>query len=656
MRNGFEKVFMGAAGSAGGAGLDVDEVFSTTLYTGNATANTKITTGIDLETEGGLLWTKKRSASADHYLWDSINAFDGATSTTYASKRLKSNEPDPKGTEGDALMSFETDGFIVKTNGAINGNGSDYTSWTFRKTPKFFDVVTYTGSGSAKTVAHSLDSAPGMIIIKNTGVSDPWAVYHRANTAAPQTDYLVLNTTATTVDSAAWWNDTAPTSSVFTVGTDHSVNANGENYVAYLFAHNDGDGGFGPDGDQDIIKCGSYTGNGSSSGLEIDLGFEPQWVLVKGASSGAAYDWFIWDTMRGMDVSRSGPWLRPNLANGEGSNTGLALGVTSTGFNAGNDTNTNGSGETYIYMAIRRGSLFPPEAATEVFSVYQNQSTATTPFAIHGFAPDFAFYKSAANTEDFWTGARIIQDRSLRLNTDDAEASTGAHDFDYMNGWFTSSNTQTDYHSFAWKRAPSFFDALCYKGTGANRTISHNLNAAPDMIWLKARETVSSNNDWLIYSSAFADPTDTVTALNVVGGESTGSGTIIWNDTAPTDSVFSLGNYNGINQSGKDYIAFLFATLAGISKVGSVTHSGTTNVDCGFASGSRFVLLKRIDANSDWYVWDSVNGIVSGNDPYIQLNASAAQVTGSDFIDPLNAGFTISDNFTDGDYIFYAIA
>jgi hypothetical protein len=307
-------------------------------------------------------------------------------------------------------------------------------------------------------------------------------------------------------------------------------------------------------------------------------------------------------------------------------------------------------------MAIRRGSLFPPEDATKVFSVYQNQSTATTPFAVHGFAPDFAFYKSAANTEDFWTGARIIQDRSLRLNTDDAEASTGAHDFDYMNGWFTSSNTQTDYHSFAWKRAPSFFDALCYKGTGANRTISHNLNAAPDMIWLKPRETVSSSNDWFVYSSAFSDPSDTTIVLNVVGGESTGSGTILWNDTAPTDSVFSLGNYNGINQSGKDYIAFLFATLDGISKIGSVTHSGTTNVDCGFASGSRFVLLKRIDANGDWFFWDSVRGIVSGNDPYLRFNTGAAQVTNTDFIDPLNAGFTISDNFTDGDYIFYAIA
>ena len=643
MRNGFEKVFMGAAGSAGGAGgLDVDEVFSTQLYSGSS-ANRNIVNGIDLDGEGGMIWTKVRTANFNHVITDTEQGLSPYLVTHATSK------PDNGGS--DTVTSFNSDGYSLGADGQWywNKSGYNYASWTWRKAPKFFDVVTYTGSGSAKTVAHSLDSVPGMIIIKNISIAgDSWAVYHRANTAAPQTDYLVLNTTAATVDSAAWWNDTAPTSSVFTVGTDHAVNANNENYVAYVFAHNDsGDGEFGPDSDQDIIKCGSFTTN-SAGKADVTLNFEPQWVMIKATT--AAGPWRILDSMRGLTVGNNDVEVYANSAEAEAA--GGVLDPSSTGFSP----TGIGASTTYIYMAIRRGSLFPPEAATEVFSVYQNQSTATTPFAIHGFAPDFAFYKSAGTTEDFWTGARLIQEKSLRLNTDDAEGTAVSHDFHYMNGWATTSSTQTDYHSFAWKRAPSFFDALCYKGTGANRTISHNLNAAPDMIWLKARETVSSNNDWLIYSSAFADPTDTVIALNGVGGESTGSGTILWNNTAPTDSVFSLGNYNGINQSGKDYIAFLFATLAGISKVGSVTHSGTTNVDCGFASGSRFVLLKRTDANGDWYVWDSVRGIVSGNDPYLRFNTGAAQVTTTDYIDPLNAGFTISDNFTDGDYIFYAIA
>ena len=220
---------MGAAGS-GGAGLDITDVFSTYLYDGNGSTQT-ITNNIDLANEGGLVWIKQRSSSESHTLVDTVRG---------AKYVIDSSLEDAQILNDDTLTGFNSNGFAIGDDHQTNENNTTYVSWAFRKAPKFFDVVTYTGSGSAKTVAHSLGSAPGMIIIKNTGVADPWAVYHRANTAAPQTDYLVLNESDATVDSAAWWNDTAPTSSVFTVGTDHSVNANGENYVAYLFAHNNG--------------------------------------------------------------------------------------------------------------------------------------------------------------------------------------------------------------------------------------------------------------------------------------------------------------------------------------------------------------------------------------------------------------------------------
>ena len=113
-------------------------------------------------------------------------------------------------------------------------------------------------------------------------------------------------------------------------------------------------------------------------------------------------------------------------------------------------------------------------------------------------------------------------------------------------------------------------------------------------------------------------------------------------------------NFNG---NGITYIMYLFSTLAGVSKVGSVTHSGSsTDVDCGFSAGARFVLIKRIDDTGDWYIWDSVRGIIAGNDPYLFLNTTAATVTNTDLIDPLASGFQISGDFTDGDYVFYAIA
>jgi hypothetical protein len=136
-----------------------------------------------------------------------------------------------------------------------------------------------------------------------------------------------------------------------------------------------------------------------------------------------------------------------------------------------------------------------------------------------------------------------------------------------------------------------------------------------------------------------------------------------WNSTAPTATQFTVATDNAVNGSTKTYIAYLFATLDGISKVG--TYSGTgyaVNVDCGFTAGARFVLIKRTDSNADWYVWDSTRGIVSGNDPYWLLNSSAVQVTNTDYIDPLNAGFTVTSsapaalNTSGGTYLFLAIA
>jgi hypothetical protein len=156
-------------------------------------------------------------------------------------------------------------------------------------------VVTYTGTGANRTVAHNLGSVPGCIIVKRTDTTGDWQVYHRANTASPETDYLVLNSTAATADSNTRWNDTQPTDAVFSLGTEATVNASGGTYVAYLFAHDDG--GFGDDGSENVISCGSFTYN-SSSGNTINLGYEPQWILVKNVTD--VTQWYMQDTMRGM--------------------------------------------------------------------------------------------------------------------------------------------------------------------------------------------------------------------------------------------------------------------------------------------------------------------------------------------------------------------
>ncbi len=263
------------SGAAGGAGLDVDDVFSTYVYAGSSATKT-INNGIDLTGEGGLTWFKCRNVAMLHNLFDTErgNTQRLASSTTSAQSAQAAGR----------YPTYTSTGFTLgaDTGGDINYSGRDYVSWTFRKAPKFFDIVTYTGNGAqGRAISHNLGSAPGFLVVKKTNASGNWPVYHRGMTSALYG--MQLNSTNDQFDADSYWDSTDPTASVFTVGNNADVNASGSEYVAYLFAHNNGDGEYGPDGDQDIIKCGSYTGSGSS-GLDVNFGFEPQFVLIKNIS------------------------------------------------------------------------------------------------------------------------------------------------------------------------------------------------------------------------------------------------------------------------------------------------------------------------------------------------------------------------------------
>jgi len=220
----------------------------------------------------------------------------------------------------------------------------------------------------------------------------------------------------------------------------------------------------------------------------------------------------------------------------------------------------------------------------------------------------------------------------------------------------TSNDTGNTYINYLFDRAPGFMDVVCYTGTGANTTFNHNLGVVPEMIIVKDR---SNARAWAVYSSALGNTK--YLFLNATDAEATASS--VWNNTTPTSSVFTVGTAAFINNSTETYVAYLFATLAGISKVGSYTGTGTTQViNCGFTAGSRFVMIKRTDSTGDWYYWDSARGIVAGNDPYLLMNSAAAEVTSTDYIDTANSGFEISStapaaiNANGGTFIFYAIA
>jgi len=623
-----KKLLQAAAGNAGGAALNVEDVFSTYLYTGNGSTQT-VTNGIDLSGEGGLTWIKSRTNTGFHFLFDTERGAEEALSSELTNAEISRT---------GSLTAFNSNGFSVGSFAASNGSGQDYASWTFLKSKRFFDIQTWTGNGVAgREIPHNLGCAVGAMFIKRTDDDKYWPVYHRSTTA---THFLRLNSTAAAQDSTIPFGDVEPTSTVFTVSGDEVVNTSGGTYVAYLFAHNDGDGDFGPDGDADIIKCGSYTNSGSA--WSVDLGFEPQWLLRK-LTDGTG-SWQLTDNMRGLLADNGSGTAYARLLKAESSNAEnntAGINITSTGIE-GTGAGDNG---TYIYIAIRRGTAVP-ESATEVFAV--DAVNASAPFFTSGFPVDMAFYKSTSGSSGY-VSSRLTGLTEGELDTTAAFGSATGVGYDDMTG-FLASGPGTNYYSYMWKRAPSYMDCVAYFGNStAGRTVSHNLGVAPEMMWVKQRPYTST---WRVYHSALGN----VKALTLNDTSAAYNLTSAWNSTTPTATEFTLGSSNDVNENPLGHIAYLFASLAGISKVGSVTHSGTTNVDCGFTSGARFVLLKRTDATGDWYIWDSTRGIVSGNDPYLLLNTTAAQVTNTDYIDPLSSGFTITSSFTAGDYIFYAIA
>jgi hypothetical protein len=204
------------------------------------------------------------------------------------------------------------------------------------------------------------------------------------------------------------------------------------------------------------------------------------------------------------------------------------------------------------------------------------------------------------------------------------------------------------------KRAPSVFDVVCYSGTGSNTTVTHNLGVVPELIIVKRREAVSA---WEAYCSALANTEYLV--LNTTAAKATGA--TRWNSTTPTSSVFSVGTSTTTNASAGTYVAYLFATLAGVSKVFSYTGNGSSQtINCGFTGGARFVMIKRTDSTGDWYVWDTARGMVSGTDPSLLLNSTAAEVNANS-VYTATTGFQIVStaagiNASGGTYIYLAIA
>ena len=378
----------------------------------------------------------------------------------------------------------------------------------------------------------------------------------------------------------------------------------------------------------------------------------PQWVLIK-RTSGTA-EWQLLDNMRGVVTGGNDRILHPDTNGAEYAQNVIQF--NATGFEpVGGSSNTNVG--DYIYMAIRRGPMKEPSAGTDVFGMVQTNSDSST---TTGFPVNIGFPVDLANvTYTTLAAGYFIMDRLRGLTTNpqpgvgmlttyntNAESNTGElWGADSMTGYRIYGHNYQRI-CYGWRRYPKVFDIAPYTGAGAG-THPHNLTVVPELMIIKC---TSDSNRWIVYSAALGNTQQMHLDENIA--PTAGH----FNNTTPTASVFSVSDNTQSGTSGRTYVNYLFATLAGVSKVGSVVHSGATDVDCGFSGGARFVMVKRTDSTGDWYFWDTVRGIVAGDDPYLTYNNPAVQVYNTDYIDPLAAGFTLTSNFTAGTYLFLAFA
>jgi hypothetical protein len=629
--------------------LAVEDVFSTWLYTGTGAAQT-ITNGINLSGSGGMVWAKARSSAFGHAVFDTVRG-----SSSGNSRRLITNSTAAAQAANEDWLSFNSNGFTANADpggGIITANGTTFASWTFREAPNFFDVVTYTGNGVAgRQIAHNLGSTPGMILFKATSDTGSWLVWHRYD----GTKYLELNST----NAAQTATVSIPTSSVFTIeaAANGNWNTNGTSYVAYLFGQDTSSTG--------LIQCGSLTTDAGSGIGTANLGWEPQWVLLKRTDASA--NWVTFDTMRGWSESNDAR-LFPNTSGAEDASFNLGS-PNATGFTV----QGLGAGATIAYVAIRRGPMRTPTLGTSVFLPLATSLEVDTAITTN-FPVDLMIsgQRNSNNATDNWAFIDRLRGATASNNTSSTpqkrikSTSTNLEDsptYPYAYNWWNTGLVQgyglagASQIYYTLRRAPGFFDEVCYTGTGVATAYNHNLGVVPELIIIKNR---GANGAWLTYCAQLAPPNDKYLLLNLNNAPSTVAGT--WK--TPTSTTFGMDiSFNEINASGNTYVAYLFASCAGVSKVGSYTGTGALQtINCAFTTGARFVLIKRTDSTGDWYVWDSARGISSGTDPYLLLNDVSAEITGTNYVDTDTTGFKVTAaapagiNASGGSYIFLAIA
>jgi hypothetical protein len=591
--------------------------------------------------KGGMFLIKGRSGDYSSFGTRLVDTVRGSAELVTTSSGASSDQA--------GAYTFNSNGFTLPGSGynGVNGTNTNYVSWTFREQPKFFDIVTYIGNGATnRQIPHSLTSIPGFIVAKSASGSGNWWAGHRSLGFT-----RTINFDGSTPDSGISIWDGSPTSTTFTV--QPNINADGVTYVAYLFAHEAG--GFGSTGTDNVISCGSFVGNGTTTA--VNLGFEPQWVMIRASST--TDDWRINDSMRGVATNGVDKNLAVNLTNSEyGSDDRLDF--NATGFTA--KLNNNSNGETYIYMAIRRPMKVPTDA-TSVFSLTARAGNATVTNVPSGFPTDVVFARrrdTLDNANESVFASKLLGTATLSTNTTAAEyaggATSGLNSYTNTGVVIGTNNapiyafnyTALPYLLYQFRRASKFFDEVCVTPSYPT-PVSHNLGAVPKLRIEKPRGSIA---EWkVLYYDGITDEYEL--ALNSTRAASIQSG----RPGLPTATTF-ISFWDGT-----PIVAYLFAPLAGIQYISKFTGNGSSQtINCGFTNGARFVCIKAFSTTGDWKFMDTARGIVAGNDRILAFNTTTTEGLSTDCIDPASSGFIINQETTNNlnvngvEYLVWAIA
>jgi len=623
--------------------------FNTITYTGDGT-NPRSITGVGFKPD--LLWIKKRNNSDDNVWFDT---------TRGPQKELISNSNAAEATKsGDAIISFDSDGFTTGNNGAINANGDTYVAWCWKanggttssnsegsitstvqtNTKAGFSVVKYTADGTNNTtIGHGLGVAPEFIVIKKLTATGDWITHHQAVGTG---NFLYLNRDDAQLTQAGIWSNI--NSSTFNLISGYNdYNQSGQDYIAYCFAPK-----------AQYSKFGSYTGTGSTTNRPIiNTGFEPAFVMIKNFTT--ADDWMIHDNKRNPSNPRD-RYLRANTADQEGQFAEFGLDFLTNGFIVGPTTNNNwnGSGQTYLYIAFASDPSTSP-ALNDSFAnkIYSGNSSSQSITGV-GFSPNFLWIKQRNGSEQHYLYDTIRgSSKYLHSNLTSSEgtdATTRLTSFD-SDGFSLGSDgavngSGSNYISWNWKANPlptintdgtiqsvvsanqaAGISIVKWDGTGSASTVGHGLSSAPEIIFTKR---LNGSGDWYsfsVFANGGTTPANYFLKLNSTDAETlnTGSPPSIFAGTVPTDTVFSVGTTLS-GSSSDSYIAYCFTSISGFSKIGTYTGNGSTTgpvVTTGFQPD--FLIYKASSQSGNWGILDSARDTSNPRSEWMAANLSNAE-------------------------------